>query len=1054
MGDERTGEPVGARAGIRAFLIADVRGYTLFTQERGDEAAAKLAARFAAISREAVDDHGGSVIELRGDEALAVFDSARQAIRAATLLQQRFLEETEADPTLPLPVGIGLDAGEAVPLERGYRGGALNLAARLCGRAGPGEILASQGVVNLARKVDGVRLVDRGELHLKGLEDPVRVFRVISEEGDPAERIRRLAPARPARGPAPLRLARRHPAAAAVVALALAAIVAVPATIALRGGGQPLSQVDANALGLIDSATGKISGQVAVGATPSHIALGDGAIWVTNADADTVSRIDPLKGIVVQTISVGSSPSGIATGNGAVWVANSLDGTVSRIDPATNTVVQTITVGNGPVGIVYEAGSVWAANTGDDTITRIDAASGTPTKTLPIAATELAFGDGTLWASDQSANQVERIDPRTGDVEQTIHVGNGPAGLALGSGTVWVANSLDGTVSRIDATTNSIAATIPVGNGPTAVAVDASGVWVSNAFDGSLVRIDPRTNQAAPRISVGNRPQGVAIMGGEVLVTVRQSDAGHRGGTLTMRMNRDLDSIDTALAYDSTSWTVLRMTGDGLVAFNQASGLAGTQLVPDLAVSLPTPTDGGRTYTFQLRQDILYSNGRPIKASDFRSTFERDFEVGTPVPEYYDGIVGAARCQKGPKPCDLSRGIVADDRAGTVTFHLVAPDPEFLDKLALPFAYVVPAGTPPRDVGTQPLPATGPYMIASYVPKHVLRLVRNPRFHEWSKAAQPDGYPDQIVVEIGGTPDEAVNEVIGGKADAFSTSQSETPPSESLLARIKTQYASQVHVNPQETTVALFLNTRLPPFNHPDVRRALNYAADRAAAVEAVGGPGVARVTCQILPPHFPGYSPYCPYTAGNPAGGVWTAPDLARARALIARSGTRGMKVTVWSWADLGGIGPYTVKLLRSLGYRASMKVRGGYGYFGVVGDSRTRAQIGTTEWISDYPAASGFFIPILTCTSFLPNNPGNSNDAEFCDPHIDRQIEHALTEQATNPDAARGLWEGVDRQTVDQAPWVPLVNPEAVDVVSKRVGNYQYSPPLGMLIDQLWVR
>ena len=129
------------------------------------------------------------MIELRGDEALAVFDSPRQAIRAATLLQQRFLEETETDPMLPLPVGIGLDAGEAVPLEGGYRGGALNLAARLCSQAGPGEILASQAVVHLARKVEGVSVVDRGPLRLKGLEEPIRVFRVISDAGDPAERV-------------------------------------------------------------------------------------------------------------------------------------------------------------------------------------------------------------------------------------------------------------------------------------------------------------------------------------------------------------------------------------------------------------------------------------------------------------------------------------------------------------------------------------------------------------------------------------------------------------------------------------------------------------------------------------------------------------------------------------------------------------------------------------------------------------------------------------------------------------------------------------------------
>jgi peptide/nickel transport system substrate-binding protein len=367
----------------------------------------------------------------------------------------------------------------------------------------------------------------------------------------------------------------------------------------------------------------------------------------------------------------------------------------------------------------------------------------------------------------------------------------------------------------------------------------------------------------------------------------------------------------------------------------------------------------------------------------------------------------------------------------------------------------VPEDTPSRETGTHPLASTGPYVIASYRPKRELRLVRNKFFHEWSKAAQPDGYPDEIRFEIGGKPDAAVNEVIRGNVDVFSTSQSETPPSKDLLASLMTRYASQLHTNPQPATIALFLNTRLAPFNRLDVRRALNYAADRAAAVEAIGGADIAQTTCQILPPYNPGYRPYCPYTAGTPAQGSWTAPDLTKARALIARSGTRGMKVTVWSWSDLGGLGPYTVRLLRSLGYRASMKTRSGFGYFNVVGDSRTRAQIGTTDWISDYPAPSGFFNAVLTCASFLPNDPGNSNDAQFCDPRIDRQIGQALAEQATNPEAARGAWERVDRQTVDEAPWVPLVNPRSVDVLAKRVGNYQYSSAgLGMLIDQLWVR
>src|SRR5829696_3825401 len=184
---------------IRAFLIADVRGYTHFTQEHGDEAAAKLASRFAEIVREQIQAREGSVVELRGDEAIAVFRSPRQAIRAAVELQAGFLRATKDDPHLPLPVGIGLDAGEALPVEGGYRGGPLNLAARLCGEAGPGEILGSQALVHLARAVEGVRYLDRGELHLKGMTDPVRALAIASEGSDVAEEMRALLPRPPER---------------------------------------------------------------------------------------------------------------------------------------------------------------------------------------------------------------------------------------------------------------------------------------------------------------------------------------------------------------------------------------------------------------------------------------------------------------------------------------------------------------------------------------------------------------------------------------------------------------------------------------------------------------------------------------------------------------------------------------------------------------------------------------------------------------------------------------------------------------------------------------
>jgi WD40 repeat protein/class 3 adenylate cyclase len=188
--EESASTPERSGDEIKIFLIADVRGYTRFTQERGDEAAARLAGKFAAVAREGVESSGGSVIELRGDEALAVFSSPRQAIRAAVGLQSRFLEETSADPSLPLRVGIGLDAGEAVPVEDGYRGGPLNVAARLCAQAAAGEVLASQEVVHLARRVEGVMFVEHGRLQLKGLAQPVQVMRVVLEAANPYKGLR------------------------------------------------------------------------------------------------------------------------------------------------------------------------------------------------------------------------------------------------------------------------------------------------------------------------------------------------------------------------------------------------------------------------------------------------------------------------------------------------------------------------------------------------------------------------------------------------------------------------------------------------------------------------------------------------------------------------------------------------------------------------------------------------------------------------------------------------------------------------------------------------
>ena len=167
---------------IQTFLIADIRGYTRFTSERGDEAAARLASVFADLAREAVESRRGRVVAVRGDELLAVFASARQALHAAVEAQQAFAAATKRDPALPLAVGIGLDAGEAVAVEDNYRGAALNLASRLCSIAGPGDVLVSEGMAHLTGKVAGLVFEDRGLVPLKGIPAPVHVMRVLRED--------------------------------------------------------------------------------------------------------------------------------------------------------------------------------------------------------------------------------------------------------------------------------------------------------------------------------------------------------------------------------------------------------------------------------------------------------------------------------------------------------------------------------------------------------------------------------------------------------------------------------------------------------------------------------------------------------------------------------------------------------------------------------------------------------------------------------------------------------------------------------------------------------
>lgn len=858
-------------------------------------------------------------------------------------------------------------------------------------------------------------------------------------------------------GPRPLRGRRTFLVLAVLAALGVIGVVAVVLEVSpSRSHRVTAALVAADSLGVFE-ASGHALADTAVGTGPHGVAVGAGSVWVTNTNDNSVSRIDPKTNAVVQTIDVPDGPEGVAVGGGFVWVADSLANAVSQIDPGTNTVVRSIPVGNGPSDVAFGLGDVWVTDSADRTLVQLDPVTGRASAPLTVeaGADGVAVGFGSVWVtSGSSPGSVARIDPET-DVAVKISVGDDPSAIAVGAGAVWVANGEEGTVSRIDASSNRPTGLITVGAGPAGIAASARAIWVSNELGGTLSKLDPATGRVVRTVETGNRPLGLAQTEGGLYVAVRTYGSAHRGGTLRILAPSltFLGRLDPANVYHLEADQILTMTNDGLTAYRRTGGSDGLQLVPDLATSLPAPTDGGRTYTFQLRHGIRYSTGNLVRPADFRHAIERSLaDVNGPGRLFFGGIIGASACTS--QQCDLAGGIDADAATNSVTFHLAEPDPNFLYKLAEQSAYAVPASTPLKVPAQKPLPATGPYMLVHVDLAHRIRLIRNPYFHEWSAAAQPPGFPDEIDFKLQGDPHgggtwqaQEVRAVERGHGDLVL----EGVPN-SHVREVETRFAAQAHPYRQIDTDYFPLNPRVPPFDDVRVRQALNYALDRRRLAALASPPALP--TCQLLPPGLFGYRRYCSYTRNPQPDGRYSGPDLEKAKRLVAASGTAGQTVTIWAYASnpfRRAQGAYVASVLRQLGYRAHLRFT--KKLFDELNKPRNKIQLTLNAgWLADYPSPINFFGFLLSCAA--ARAPNTNNYGRFCDPRLDAQMKRADSMQTSDPRRAEALWHTIDREVADQAPMVFLENERGLDFVSRRVGNYQYNPQWHVLLDQLWVR
>lgn len=501
---------------------------------------------------------------------------------------------------------------------------------------------------------------------------------------------------------------------------------------------------------------------------------------------------------------------------------------------------------------------------------------------------------------------------------------------------------------------------------------------------------------------------------------------GRTEGTLRLLARSSAGSIDPQINYTSQFWQVFASTHDGLVAFRKVQGPRGAEIVPDLADAVPEPEDG-RIYRFHLRAGVRFSDGRPVRAADVVASFRRLFRIGSPTAGTFFGLLeGADECLAHPATCDLP-GVRAE--GDVITLALTRPDPEFLQKLALPHATILPEDAPGSDAGTVPLPGTGPYRIARYDPNEALVLERNPFFQVWNPDAQPPAVPDAVRYEFGLDAEAQVTAVLNGQADWMF----DAPPPD-RLAELGAHRAL-VHLNPAFALLFVPLNTRIPPFDDVRVRRAFNLAVDRTAVVRLFGGGALAVPLCQVVPPGLPGHEPYCPY-----------AHDLAAARALVAEAGAVGRPVTlvVDDAASSRAVGTYLLDVLRDMGLRPRLQSLSGDVQFTYIQNTGNRVQASITSWYADFPSAANILAGNFGCAAFHPGSDSSTNIPGFCDPALDAELARAL---------AAGDMAGVaavDRAVTDAAPAVVLLAPRYIDLVSGRVQGFAYHETFRWLFAQ----
>jgi peptide/nickel transport system substrate-binding protein len=507
---------------------------------------------------------------------------------------------------------------------------------------------------------------------------------------------------------------------------------------------------------------------------------------------------------------------------------------------------------------------------------------------------------------------------------------------------------------------------------------------------------------------------GVAACGGS-----SESGGGSGGGDINVSMTSFPDYIDPQLSYTLEGWEVMYNTYTPLLTYKHQKGDPGTEVVPGLAKAMPEVSPDGKTYKLTLRPNMKYSDGTPIKASDFTYAIQRLFKADSGGSVFYEVIVGASDYADGK--ANTISGIKTDDNTGDITIQLTEPNGTVNHLLALPFAAPVPPSTPlDKDTTNNPPPTSGPFMFTKVEAPQMLTMERNPQFKTVKDAGASevaDAGVDKITVTQNKSNSAQVTGIEQNTIDFMVD-----PPDADRLGEVKAKFSTRFRTEESINTYYFWMNTKTAPFNDIRVRQAVNYAVDPEALNRVFGGR--LHPTQQILPPGMPGYEEYK----------LYPGPDMNKAKQLLAEANPVDKDITVWTddEPDRKRIGEYYHDLLTQLGFNATLKVIAGDVYWTTIGNQSTPdLDTGFADWFQDFPHPDDFFRPLLNGASILPTNGNNfskvaigGNDAKM----------NELRQQQMSDDLKK-QYGALDRAYMEQAVWAPYGNELYTTFLSERM-------------------